>query len=155
MENLADMPVPEADMVTPDDSNNSIWIVGAIIFVCSLLIGGWWWYFQPDNTKSETETELSEQSGGEALPRCTLYYVNWCGHCKNLKPVWNELETLDKYNNKIKFEQVEGDENPETIQNEQIEGYPTIKLHKLNNETIEYQGDRTIKDLEQFIDNNI
>ena len=103
---------------------------------------------------SDIDSNTDLFTGGEPLPRCTLYYVNWCGHCKNLKPVWNELQKKEKYNDKIEFEEVEGDEHPEVVQKEQIEGYPTIKLHK-NSETIEYQGNRSIEDLEKFVDDNL
>ena len=70
------------------------------------------------------------------------------------KPTWEELKKTDKYENVIDFEDVEGDEQPEVIQQEDIQGFPTIKLKTLSN-TVEYNGDRTIEDLKRFLDENL
>ena len=56
--------------------------------------------------------------------------------------------------NVVDFEDVEGDEQPEVIQQEDIQGFPTIKLKTTSN-TVEYNGDRTIEDLERFLDENL
>lgn len=154
------------DLITPYLTNENIIIMISSVVIISLL-----WYFflckqlTGGNTKlneSELSSILNESelfsdetfNGGEALPRCTLYYANWCGHCKVLKPTWQKLIESDKYKGKIQFEEVEADENPTVIKEAQIEGFPTIKIEK-NTETKEYQGDRTIEDLEEFLDNNI
>ena len=160
-----------SDLVTPYLTHQNIAIMISSIVIVSLL---WYFFLSKQLTGGNTElneSELNESelnsvlneselfsdesfNGGEALPRCTLYYANWCGHCKVLKPTWQKLVESDKYKGKIQFEEVEADENPAAIQKAQIEGFPTIKIEK-NTETKEYQGDRTIEDLEEFLDSNI
>ena len=138
--------------------------IGIIVGSCIVVSLIWYFFLSNQQTggnseesiesslfESETYTSLN---GGEALPRCTLYYANWCGHCKVLKPTWQQLIESDKFKGKVQFEEVEADENPEKIQEQQIEGFPTIKITK-DAETVEYQGDRTIEDLEKFLDENI
>tara|TARA_B100001175_G_scaffold54792_1_gene43800 strand:+ start:596 stop:1129 length:534 start_codon:yes stop_codon:yes gene_type:complete len=123
--------------------------------ILKLLIDFVYGMLTPEKEEQEEENIVQVlQNGGEPLPRCTLYYANWCGHCKNFKPTWEELKKSDKYENVVDFEDVEGDEQPEVIQQEDIQGFPTIKL-KTKSDTVEYNGDRTIEDLKRFLDENL
>lgn len=140
--------------------------IGIIVGSCVVVSLIWYFFLCNQQTGGDSEESIESSlfeseaytseslNGGEALPRCTLYYANWCGHCKVLKPTWEKLIESDKYKDKIEFEEVEADENPEKIAREQIQGFPTIKITK-NNETTEYEGNRTIEDLEKFLDENI
>lgn len=77
-----------------------------------------------------------------------LYYSEFCGHCKNFKPIWEQfckenkstIETLA-----INCEK-ETDKCPDYIQ-----GYPTVMLYKQNGEKIMFNGQRTIQGLIDFI----
>lgn len=98
--------------------------------------------------------------------KATLYYADWCGHCKNFKPEWKSF-TEDIDNGKIKHDtvafQYEALEDKEisnkgisaTINGEDIKGYPTLKISvtkngKISNE-FEYQGKRDSKELATFM----
>ena len=48
-----------------------------------------------------------------------MYYAPWCGHCKNLKPIWNQLSDkvqgtdvviakIDMTKNKLEAPEVQG-----------------------------------------------
>ena len=69
--------------------------------------------------------------------RLTLYYADWCGFCKQIKPKWFNIK--QKLNNQningiqIEMNEINGDENYEKIEQLNIEGYPTIILFKNNN----------------------
>lgn len=81
--------------------------------------------------------------------RLVFFYANWCGHCKNMKPEWEKLK--NKYSGQYQLQEFEADENPEVMKQNQIEGFPTVKLFKEDGSVHEYQGDRTAESLEKFL----
>ena len=75
-----------------------------------------------------------------------LFKADWCGHCNNFKPVWNELQKTEK----IKFVTYDADQDSKEIKSFQVQGFPTLILKK-GNEAIEYSGSRDINSLKEFI----
>jgi len=95
------------------------------------------------------------QRGGDVVDKqLVLFYAPWCGHCKSLKPTWDQL--AQKYHNrvvgseKVAIMKVNADEHPEKTQELDISGFPTIILFK-GNDKIMYSGDRSLKSLETFL----
>ncbi|KDE03239.1 hypothetical protein MVLG_06268 [Microbotryum lychnidis-dioicae p1A1 Lamole] len=85
------------------------------------------------------------------------FYAPWCGHCKKLKPTWDELG--QKYagaKSKVtiaKFDAT-GNDVPASA-GFRVLGFPTIKLRAANtNEWISYEGDRTLESLVEFLESN-
>lgn len=87
--------------------------------------------------------------------RIVLYYATWCGHCNDFKPIWFELEKLikahkddlsKKYNVAITTETFEESENPDVMEQNNIEGFPTIKIYEDSNDKkgVEYENRRTM-----------
>lgn len=77
--------------------------------------------------------------------KVVLFFAPWCGHCKSVVPVWDSL--AQKYKNVVK---VDCDANPDIAQQEKVRGFPTIRAY-VNNEAVEYQGDRSAASLEAFV----
>lgn len=90
--------------------------------------------------------------------KVTLYYAQWCGHCKRFLPEWNKLKALlASQNNKINDYDVvladyEESANPDIMNKENIQGYPTIKI-EFNNKKTDYEGERTTDKLVEHIKN--
>jgi glutaredoxin len=76
------------------------------------------------------------------MTKITLYYANWCGHCKNFKPTWKALKPLFEKNN-IDYAEYEEGSDEKIIQAAGVEGFPTIRIEK-NNEEYEYNGNRDV-----------
>lgn len=84
-----------------------------------------------------------ETKSGKQL---VLFYADWCGHCKKIKPVWDEAadEINDKDKNKkmLKVNCGGGSEKEKDIMEKyKIDGYPTIILFK-NGKPSPYEGAR-------------
>jgi thiol-disulfide isomerase/thioredoxin len=86
-----------------------------------------------------------------------LYYAEWCGHCKNIKPIWKELE--NKCKDKMNFAKIEQSNfNKKELgykPGEYIDGYPTIYLRKNGKDVTQYSGERSLEALEKYIDSNV
>jgi len=74
------------------------------------------------------------------------YYAPWCGHCKKLAPVWDELGEHFKDNANLVIAKFDATANE--AEGVEIRGYPTLKFYpKDNKDGIDYDGER---DLESF-----
>ncbi|KAI9333199.1 protein disulfide isomerase [Zopfochytrium polystomum] len=81
-------------------------------------------------------------------------YATWCGHCKALAPVWEELgKTLSSYNDSVIVAKMDGEENDLPLGTKfHVPGFPTLKLFLAeSNEVVDYTGDRTLEALLAFL----
>lgn len=75
------------------------------------------------------------------------FYAVWCGHCKQLKPVWELLATDLK--GKVKVAKMEANQNLETSKRFAVNAFPTIVVVHQGN-YYEYSGARMLADLKAF-----
>ncbi|XP_015591671.1 protein disulfide-isomerase A6 homolog isoform X2 [Cephus cinctus] len=77
------------------------------------------------------------------------FYAPWCGHCKNLAPVWSAAATELK--GKVKLGAIDATVNTIKASHYGIRGYPTIKYFapgkKNSDSVLEYDGGRTSSDI--------
>lgn len=79
------------------------------------------------------------------------FYAPWCGHCKNLAPVWAEVATELK--GKVKVGAVDATVYQTLSQRYQVRGFPTIKVFnagKKDGTAEDYNGGRSRSDFVQF-----
>jgi thioredoxin 1 len=62
------------------------------------------------------------------------FFANWCGPCRKLSPILEEVET--ELSTKVKFAKINTDENLDVAKKYQISGLPTLLIFK-NGEAIE------------------
>lgn len=79
------------------------------------------------------------------------YYAPWCGHCKKLAPIWEQLATeLKDVPNLVigKF-----DATANEVEGLEIRGYPTLKFYPAGSkpEGIDYEGDRGVEDFKNWL----
>merc|ERR1719209_850448 len=78
------------------------------------------------------------------------FYAPWCGHCKKLAPIWDELGEKFKDSDKIVIAKLDATANE--IENVKVRGFPTIKLFKAgDNSEVDYTGGRTLEDFVKFL----
>ena len=77
------------------------------------------------------------------MTKVSLYYADWCGHCKIFKPTWEVLKkVLDK--NNIEHSEFKDGLNNKEIEDANVKGFPTIKITDNYGNNIDYKGDRNI-----------
>jgi len=81
------------------------------------------------------------------------FWAEWCGPCKMIAPILDELAT--EYRDRVKIAKLNIDENPHTPPKFGIRGIPTLILFK--NGTVEAQkvGALSKAQLSAFLENNL
>jgi protein disulfide-isomerase A1 len=77
------------------------------------------------------------------------FYAPWCGHCKQLSPIYDELATNFKDNADIVVAKMDSTVNE--LEDVKVQSFPTIKLWTKDNQIIDYNGERTLEGLTKFI----
>jgi len=100
-----------------------------------------------------SDDTFEEHVINEGKPILVDFWAEWCGPCKQIGPILEEIS--NEYNDKITIGKLDVDENPETPGKYQIRGIPTMLLFK-NGELIDTKvGMSSKNDLTDWIDKNI
>jgi protein disulfide-isomerase-like protein len=106
------------------------------------------------NLKGGFNVETFENSTD---PTLALFYAPWCGHCKKVEPIFNQLQ--QSYGGPAKVVSVNCDENKELAQQHGIKGFPTIRLYPTGmsnaSDYNEYQGARTMDGFSSYLSQNV
>lgn len=87
------------------------------------------------------------------VPVLVDYWAEWCGPCKMIAPVLDEI--AGEYGDKIKVAKLNIDENPGTPPKFGIRGIPTLMLFKGGNVEATKVGAVSKSQLAAFIEGNI
>lgn len=79
------------------------------------------------------------------------FYAPWCGHCKQLTPIYNKLGEAFEGNDNIIIAKMDATANE--LEHIKVTSFPTIKLYtKGDNVPVEYNGPRTLEALQKFVE---
>jgi thioredoxin 1 len=87
------------------------------------------------------------------LPVLVDYWAEWCGPCKAIAPVLEEV--AKQYDGKLKIAKVDVDANTEIPKKYNIRGIPTLMLFKNGNMEAMKVGAMSKSQLTAFLDTNI
>ncbi len=99
-------------------------------------------------TDDSFESEVLQSSE----PVLVDYWAEWCGPCKMIAPVLDEIAA--KYSGKVKIVKINIDDNPNTPPRYGIRGIPTLMLFKNGEVEATKVGAVSVSQLTAFIDSN-
>jgi len=79
------------------------------------------------------------------------FYAPWCGHCKQLAPIWDSLGEKFADNEDIVIAKMDSTANE--VEDVKVQSFPTLKFFpKGSQEVIDYNGERTLEALTKFVE---
>ena len=100
-------------------------------------------------TDDSFESEVLKSTG----PVLVDYWAEWCGPCKMIAPVLEEI--AKEYQGRVKIAKLNIDENPATPPKYGIRGIPTLMLFKNGNVEATKVGAVSKSQLSAFLDGNL
>lgn len=85
------------------------------------------------------------------------FFAPWCGHCKRLAPTWEDLAKKFVDNPQVHIVKVDCtlEVNKQLCNDEEVDGFPSVFLYKNGKKISEYNGNRSLEDLKEFIESHI
>ncbi|XP_062607609.1 protein disulfide-isomerase-like [Saccostrea cucullata] len=79
------------------------------------------------------------------------FYAPWCGHCKQLAPIWDEL--AEKFKDKDDLVIAKMDSTANEVEQVKVQSFPTLKFFpKGSQDIVDYNGERTLEALTKFVE---
>ncbi|KAF9471225.1 protein disulfide isomerase [Pholiota conissans] len=90
---------------------------------------------------------------GQGQPALVEFFAPWCGHCKNLAPVYEELaDAFAHAKDKVVIAKVDADGVGKPLGKKYgVTGYPTLKWFDGKGEDVKYESGRDLESLAGFI----
>uniref|UniRef100_A0A8W8ICK7 protein disulfide-isomerase n=1 Tax=Magallana gigas TaxID=29159 RepID=A0A8W8ICK7_MAGGI len=79
------------------------------------------------------------------------FYAPWCGHCKQLAPIWDEL--AEKFKDRDDLVIAKMDSTANEVEQVKVQSFPTLKFFpKGSQQVVDYNGERTLEALAKFVE---
>ena len=104
-------------------------------------------------TLQTSDSNFENDVIGSNLPTLVDFWAEWCGPCKQIGPILEEIS--DEKKNKVKILKLNIDENPEIPQKYGVRGIPTLMLFKDGKLLDTKVGSLPKNSINEWIDNTL
>lgn len=106
------------------------------------------WIFATKELDSKSFVEMTK-SGKNGMIK---FFQPWCGHCTRMKPDWDKL--AEEAHPSVFIADVNCSDQPDLCKENDVSGYPTIKVYK-DGEVTQYSGGRGFDQLADYVDKEL
>ena len=103
-----------------------------------------------ENIITATETNFNDEVLRSSTPVLVDFWAEWCGPCKMLTPVLEELAT--EYDGKVRIAKVNIDDHQNLAAQYRITAIPTLLVFKNGQVTEQMVGAKSKRDLKASLD---
>jgi protein disulfide-isomerase A1 len=140
-------------------SSNTNWAMLSFVSLAIILFVAYYFAyksnreaFKNDDSSSSTASPNLSVSSGEKV--VALFYADWCPHCVDFKPHYKKaMSELNgkKYKGKtLRFVMVDCDKYKSLASQNDVSGFPTVKILNDDKSSDEYSGDRSYEGLSSY-----
>ena len=106
-----------------------------------------------DNIVHTTDDQFGDDVLGSDKPVLVDYWAEWCGPCKMIAPILDEI--ADEYGDRIKICKIDIESNQATAPKYGVKGIPTLMLFKNGEVEATKVGALSKSQLAAFLDSNL
>lgn len=106
-----------------------------------------------DKIVHTTDAQFEQDIIKSELPVLLDFWAEWCGPCKMIAPILDEV--AGDYDGRLKIAKLNIDENPATAPKFGIRGIPTLLLFKGGKVQAQKVGALSKAQLKEFLDSNL
>ncbi|XP_038051895.1 thioredoxin domain-containing protein 5-like [Patiria miniata] len=104
----------------------------------------------------EVKNEYNELMFNHAIGKSAhfiMFFAPWCGHCKKLAPVWDQLAERFNTDESVPatYAKVDCIKETKVCHENDVKGYPTLKFFNPGKQPAKYTGKRDFENLERFM----
>lgn len=106
-----------------------------------------------ENIVHVTDASFESDVLGASTPVLVDFWAAWCGPCKMIAPLLDQLS--EEYADKVKVCKIDVDSNPQTAAKFSVRGIPTLLLFKDGELEATKVGALSKVQLKEFVDSNL
>ena len=100
-----------------------------------------------------TDENFAEEVNSSAVPVLVDYWAEWCGPCKMISPLVEEM--AEEYSNRLKVGKLDVDENQSSASKQNVMSIPTLLIFKEGEVVAQQIGAVNKTQLTEFIESNL